>query len=84
MKAKIIIIVEGGIVQSVHANMDADIIIADYDRKADDPDEEVIVSEILSPDTVFDSGQAAADVFGHGVTDKNDKKVVEFLTEKQF
>jgi hypothetical protein len=50
-KLKILITVEGGIVQSICTNVDADIVVIDYDDKSDDP---VLVSEILSPDSITD------------------------------
>ncbi len=54
MKPRILIIVEGGIVQAVHANQDIDIVIVDYDDKSD---ETCIVSEVLSPDTIIEQSR---------------------------
>jgi hypothetical protein len=48
MKTKILITVEGCIIQNISANADIEIVIVDYDNWKDD---EQIVSEILSPDT---------------------------------
>lgn len=50
MKNKILITVEGGIVQNVSTNFDADIVIVDFDLKNDEP---VIVTEKLSPDAII-------------------------------
>lgn len=54
MRNKILITVEGGTVQNVTTNFDAEIVIVDYDSQGDDP---VIVSDILEPDTIVPEGE---------------------------
>lgn len=46
---KILITVEGGIVQNINANIDAKIVVIDYDDKGDDP---VYISEIMEPNNI--------------------------------
>ena len=47
MKTQVLIIVRGGIVQSVHANKDIEIVIVDYDN-------EEPVSEVHEPDLIIE------------------------------
>lgn len=51
-KPKILITMEGGMIQSIGANMDMDIVINDYDN----PEEDQIRLE--SPDEIFKDGEA--------------------------
>ena len=54
-KIKILITVEGGIVQNVCTNnSDCEIVIIDYDDKGDEP---VLVSEVLEPDMVINANE---------------------------
>ena len=54
-KIKILITVEGGIVQSVCTNNpDCKVVIIDYDDKGDEP---VLVSEVLEPDMVINENE---------------------------
>ena len=52
MKPKILITIEGGVIQSIGSNMDVDIVINDYDNEEEDQ----IYQYAL--DTVFKDGEA--------------------------
>jgi hypothetical protein len=55
MKPKIIIYVQGGSIQNVNVNQDADIIIVDWDNiKADSKIENISIYE---PDNIFKDGE---------------------------
>lgn len=49
-KPKIVITVEGGIVQNITTNCEVEIIVIDFDRQSE---EETFVTGILEPDTIF-------------------------------
>lgn len=79
-KVKILITVEGGIVQSVCASSaDVEIAIVDYDKHSDDP---VCVSVPSSPDVVF-SGHAWEQCFT-GKLDEDEKAAQEELKKHRF
>lgn len=63
MRNKILITVEGGTVQNVTTNFDAEIVIVDYDKQSD---ERVEVSEVLEPDTIVPEGELFSETLFEG------------------
>lgn len=80
---KILITVEGGIVQSICASEDVRIMIIDYDLKADDPDDTVLISEVLYPDVVTKESFHETLFNGEPMTEE-DKRVKEILKHNNF
>lgn len=62
VKPKVLITVEGGVVQAVSANMDMDIVIVDYDNyeppKMRSKHHQDFVPGINAPDGIFQDGEA--------------------------
>lgn len=82
MKNKILITVEGGIVQNVSTNFEAEIVIVDFDLKSDDP---VIVSEKLEPDAVLgQKDKFYEEFYSKDAVAKEDQFVYEKLKELNF
>ena len=70
-KIKILIIVEGGIVQSVSTNYEAEIVVVDFDKHGDEP---VIVSDILSPDSIIGENEKFhEELYKPKMTDKDEE-----------
>lgn len=79
-KVKILITVEGGVVQNICTNCEAEIVVIDYDRKGDEP---VIVSEILSPDSISDEKFHTA-LFSDDQMDVDDRFTQNALKDLDF
>lgn len=81
MKPKILIVVEGGIVQSVHADQDIQFVVIDYDSSSDEP---VIVGEINEPDTVLKEEDKFYDMYSKSSTDQDEIFVHKALKKLKF
>jgi hypothetical protein len=90
MKPKVLITVRGGIVQSVDANMDMDIVTADFDEKAEEYP--ILLSGIKSPDQIFEDGKAHELFLENAPYDsletfrlsEEEKQVKQFLKDHNF
>ena len=76
---KILIVVEGGIVQSVFSTEKLEIVVADYDQGMDN-------LEVLGEDLIFKSGLAyelIEPLVGEKL-DEDESKLKQFLKENKF
>lgn len=79
---KILITVEGGIVQSICTNLDAQIVVVDYDKHGD---ERIIVSDKLEPDTIIaNDNKFYKELFKKNSTDKDELFVHKKLKKLNF
>lgn len=78
---KILITVEGGIVQSICTNFEAQYVVIDYDKHSDEP---VLVGEINEPDSVLGVDDKFYDLFKENSTDKDDLYVRKKLKKLKF
>ena len=82
MKPKILITVEGGIVQDVSSNTDVDIIIIDYDT---DNIEEPVILQRGPQDNLFKNGQSYKLVdTGKFPLGEEEQDVVDYLKREKF
>lgn len=80
-KDKVLITIEGGIVQSVCTSNNAKIVIIDYDDKGDEP---VIVSQATGPDVIVRKGETFYEECFTGKLHKSEKIAQEKLREMNF
>lgn len=82
-KTKVLIIVEGGIVQSVHADSDLEYVVVDYDKHSDDP---VLIGGVNTPDTVLGPGEKFYNMYkpAKESTDRDEVFVHESLKKLKF
>jgi hypothetical protein len=81
MKPKVMITVQGGVIQSVNTNVDMDIVIIDYDNlKAGDK-----LKDIHAPDYIFKDGEAHELLQSLTLPlSKEEKQVKKFLKDQKF
>lgn len=73
---KIVVFVEGGIVQAVHSNTDLQVVIVDRDDQAEN---ETVITGIYEPDLIIDVN----DKFADRIENISDQER-EFLRSKNF
>ena len=79
MKPRILITVEGGVIQHIASTEDMDIIIVDYDNEGMDENEGIVYE--TSPDGIFKAGKAHEMI--DGIT-KGEEEVIEYLKYLKF
>lgn len=81
MKPRILIIVEGGIVQSVNSNCDIEMVILDYDI---DNSEDPVIIVRGDQDSLFATGKAYKLLETEYSMSDGEKEAYEFLKESKF
>jgi hypothetical protein len=81
MKPRILITVEGGIVQSVDSNCDVELVILDYDS---DNSEEPVIIQQGDQDGIFATGKAYKLLETEFPMSDGEKEAYEFLKENKF
>lgn len=80
-KPKVLITVEGGIVQSVDSNCDIELVIVDYD---DDNLEEPVIIAHGKQDSLFKTGESHKAFETEYPLSDEEKQVYEFLKKIKF
>lgn len=81
MKPRILVTIEGGIVQSIDSNCDIDMIIIDYD--SDNSEDPVIIVQ-GDQDRLFATGKAYKLLETEYPMSDGEKEAYEFLKETKF
>lgn len=81
MKPRILITVEGGIVQNVNSNCDIEVVVLDYDS---DNSEEPVSIQHGNQDKIFATGKAYKLLENEFPMSDGEKEAYEFLKENKF
>jgi|JI10StandDraft_1071094.scaffolds.fasta_scaffold232342_3 hypothetical protein len=81
MKPRILITIEGGVVQSVNSNCDIELVILDYDG---DGEEEPVIIQHGDQDGLFATGKAYKLLEKSFPMSDGEKEAYEFLNEIKF